>query len=133
MKVFVAGPYTGGDVAVNVKNAVDAATLLLAGGYTPFVPHLFHFWHLLSPQPYATWTKMDFEWLAECEALVRIPGDSPGAEAEMVRAVGLGIPVYLGVEAFLSARLRRCSVCSEPGVPATGAQLCIPCLRDFHS
>ena len=31
MKVYIAGPYTKGDVAINVRNAIEAADRVLAG------------------------------------------------------------------------------------------------------
>ena len=35
IKVYIASPYTLGDVAVNVKNQIDAANELLELGYLP--------------------------------------------------------------------------------------------------
>lgn len=102
MKVYIAGPYTNGDVALNVRTAIEAADRVLKAGHVPFVPHLFHFWHLLCPGPYEQWTAMDLAWLDHCDALVRLPGGSSGADAEVSRARELGIPVYFGVEALLS-------------------------------
>ena len=46
--VYVAGPYTLGDVAVNVHEAIHVADLLLGLGFIPYVPQLTHFWHLMS-------------------------------------------------------------------------------------
>jgi hypothetical protein len=93
-RVYVAGPYTKGDVAVNVRNAILAANELADRGFVPFIPHLFHFWHLVTPRPYEDWTRLDFEWLPFCDALLRLPGESSGADAEVVAASELGIPVF---------------------------------------
>jgi hypothetical protein len=46
-RIYVAGPYTKGDVAVNVRNAFEAANRLADVGFAPFVPHATHFWHML--------------------------------------------------------------------------------------
>lgn len=40
VKVYVASPYTLGDVAVNVKAQMDAADKLISLGFAPFVPLL---------------------------------------------------------------------------------------------
>jgi len=44
---MIAGPYTRGDVAVNVRNAYEVANRLADLGFAPFVPHATHFWHML--------------------------------------------------------------------------------------
>jgi len=103
MRVYVAGPYTKGDVAVNVRTAVEAGDRLLKTGHLPYVPHLMHFWHMLFPGPYEQWTAMDLEWIWVCAALVRLPGDSNGADEEVAVAKRLGIPIFYSVEEFLNA------------------------------
>ena len=52
MKVYIAGPYTKGDVAVNVRNAISAAQTVFEAGHDPYVPHMTHFWHMIFPAPY---------------------------------------------------------------------------------
>lgn len=96
-KVYVAGPYTKGDVAVNVRNAVQAANELADLGYMPFLPHLTHFWHILFPRPYEFWCELDNAFLPHCDALLRLPGESKGADAEVALAESLGIPVFLSI------------------------------------
>lgn len=103
MRVYVAGPYTKGDVAVNVRNAILAGQELIEAGHAPFIPHLSHFQHLLVPGPYEQWIALDLVWLEVCEALIRLPGESDGADAEVRRATMLSLPVYASVEEFLSA------------------------------
>lgn len=93
-RVYVAGPYTKGDVAVNVRKAIEAADLLLAFGYAPFLPHLTHFWHLVCPRPYEHWIKLDAAWVEVCDALYRLPGESEGADDEVEQARNLEIPVF---------------------------------------
>lgn len=94
MFVYVAGPYTKGDVAVNVKNAIVAGDNLRALGFTPFIPHLTHFWHLVQAHNIEYWYAYDMEWLEKCDAVFRLPGESKGADAEEARARELGIPVF---------------------------------------
>ncbi len=107
MKVYIAGPYTKGDVALNVRTAIEAANRVLRGGHVPFVPHLYHFWHLLCPGPYVQWTALDLAWLEVCDAIIRLPGDSKGADGEVARAIELHIPVFYSVEEFLDISLGR--------------------------
>ena len=93
IRVYVAGPYTKGDMAVNVANAIEVADMLLKAGYAPYLPHLTHFWHMHRPGPYAQWTALDNEWVPLCHALWRMPGGSSGADAEVVLAEEHGLPV----------------------------------------
>lgn len=97
-RVYVAGPYTKGDVAVNVRNAYEAANRLADLGFAPFVPHATHFWHMLFPRSYEFWLELDNEFLPFCQAVLRLPGDSNGADGEVSLARELKIPVFTQVE-----------------------------------
>ncbi len=94
VKVYVAGPYSKGDVAVNVRNAIFAADQLREAGFAPFLPHLTHFWHLVVPRPYADWLDLDNQFIPCCDALLRMPGESSGADKEVALARSLNIPVF---------------------------------------
>ena len=102
MKVYVAGPYTKGDVALNVRAAIDASHELMNAGHVPFVPHFSHFQHMIHPREYEDWLAYDFEWLPMCDALLRLPGESSGADREIEFANELGIPVHHSIESLLS-------------------------------
>ena len=93
-RVYVAGPYSTGDVAVNVRNAYAAASRLADAGLAPFVPHHTHFWHLLFPRTYQEWLSLDLAFLRCCDALLRLPGESFGADTEVREARSLSIPVF---------------------------------------
>jgi len=72
-------------------------------GHHPFVPHLFD---LVDPRDelgYERWMALDLDWLSRCDALVRLPGASPGADREVAAAGRLGIPVLDGVAALAAA------------------------------
>lgn len=92
--VYVSGPYTKGDVCVNVRDAVLAGDRILKAGFFPYVPHLTHFWHYLTPRPWQDWMALDLVWLAKCDAMLRLPGESKGADIEEAKALELGIPVF---------------------------------------
>lgn len=93
-RIYVAGPYTLGDVAVNVANAIDAGNRLMNIGYVPFIPHLCHFWHYRHARPYDEWMTWCLEWVERCEGLLRLPGESKGADREVAHAMKHGIPVF---------------------------------------
>ena len=52
------------------------------------------FWHFAFPHAVEFWYAYDLEWLAVCDALYRLPGESVGADKELARAHELGLRVY---------------------------------------
>lgn len=94
IKVYIASPYTLGDVGQNVHNAMVAADSLIDLGFAPFVPLYSHFQHIRFPRPYKTWVQLDLEWLRYCDCLLRLPGKSRGADKEVCLAIERNIPVF---------------------------------------
>ena len=82
-RVYVAGPISLGEPAYNVRQAVDAAEALLIAGAVPFVPQLMGSWEEVHPHTHAEWMRYDAAWLSVCDALVRLPGESVGSDAEV--------------------------------------------------
>ena len=92
--VYVAGPLTTGDPFLNVRNAVMWAEVLWHAGYDALVPHLGAFWHMHYHHTYEEWMRLDFNYLLRCDALYRLPGESPGSDREVAFAKERGIPVF---------------------------------------
>lgn len=102
LRVYVAGPYTKPDPDTNTDKAIAVANHLLDAGFAPFVPHLTHFWEQRHHRPYEDWMQLDVAWVAVCDALLRMPGESSGADREVALAKELGIPVYMDVEELIA-------------------------------
>ena len=98
MRIYVAGPYSKGDQIINTRNAILAGEEIIRKGHIPYVPHLSQLWHTVSPHEPKFWYDLDIEWLRLCHAVLRLPGDSVGADAEVAEAKRLGLPVYLAIE-----------------------------------
>lgn len=96
--VYVAGPYSKGDVMVNIREAMRMGQVLIDAGYVVFVPHLSAFQHLVDHRPYREWLDYDFRVILCCDAVLRLPGESPGADEEVAFAVRNGIPVHSALE-----------------------------------
>ena len=94
IKVYIASPYTLGDVAVNVKTQMDMADKLIDYGFAPFVPLYSHFQHMAHPRPYQDWILLDNVWVLACDCVLRLPGESKGADDETQLALENGIPVF---------------------------------------
>lgn len=99
--VYIAGPYTKGDVVKNVRRVVLVADRLRDVGFVPFVPHLTFVWHLVSPHEIDFWYQYDLAWLEKCDCLLRLEGESSGADNEVRFAEEHNIPVYYDVDTLL--------------------------------
>jgi hypothetical protein len=97
MRIYVAGPYTKGDVKKNVEKAIFFGDWIAAFGHAVFIPHLTHFWDEQIPHEWEFWMNQDFEWLTVCDAVFRIDGESKGADMEVELAKKLGKPVYTDI------------------------------------
>lgn len=51
---------------------------------------------------YEAYLESDFAWIAVCAALLRLPGESKGADMEVAEAKRLGIPVFDSIKALLA-------------------------------
>lgn len=99
MRIYIASAYTKGDVAINVRNVILVADELVRRGHIPFIPHLTHFWHLVSPKEVDFWYEYDNSFLdIWAEGLLRLDNMSTGADNEVARARRLGIPIYLDID-----------------------------------
>lgn len=105
--VYLAGPITSAPMA-NTHAAVKVASELLDSGVViPFVPHLSNLWDMIRPRPYESWMAYDFDVIEHCDGLVRIPGESAGADREVDHAESLGLPVFYDVDAVVAWALAQ--------------------------
>jgi len=99
--VYIASPYTHGNVAINVREPIFVAEILIKFGHLPYLPLMSHFWEMISPHPYEYWLQMDFEWLKRVDCILRLQGESKGADKEVEYMKKLGKPVYFTLYDFL--------------------------------
>lgn len=111
-RVYIAGPISKGDLAENIDKASDAYFELQKYGFAPLCPHWSCYgagatnisqggklsvWakaracHTIA---HHEWVDIDLSWVEASNAVLRLPGDSVGADREVVHAVSLGIPVF---------------------------------------
>lgn len=97
LKVYIASPYTKGDVGANVRRQIDAADDLMNMGLLPFAPLMAHFHHMIHPHEYEYWITYDLGWLESCDCLLRLEGESVGADVEVEKAKELGLPIFYSI------------------------------------
>ncbi len=94
-RVYISGPLTSsGNVLDNLDRAMDAARALIAAGFAPFCPHLTYHVDPGGEYPHDLWMAIELPWVAVADALLRLPGESLGADLEVARAEAVGIPVF---------------------------------------
>lgn len=103
--IYVAGPYSS-NPCHGCRAAIDAAEVLIANGYTPFVPHMSLVWDIAHPHTPTFWYDLDMKYLAHCDLLLRLPGTSWGCDRECEFCEAQGIPIFRGTaEQFVKANI----------------------------
>jgi len=100
-RVYIASPYSIGDQAINVRRQIDCAEELMNLGFVPYAPLLSHFQHLVHPRPIEDWYRFDNEWVRACHYLLRLSGESKGADDEVKLAYKSGVVVFHSLEDLL--------------------------------
>lgn len=107
--LYVAGPYTNPDPVLNTHRAIRVATWLRENTrWVPVLPHVTLVWHLVTPRPIEFWYDLDIEHMLRCDAVLRLPGASTGADREVAVAREHELPVFdltdiAGLAAFWKA------------------------------
>jgi len=102
IKVYIASPYSKGDTGENVRAQLDAFDQLIDLGFIPFAPLWAHFQQLKYPRTYTEWIAWDLEWLPMCDCLLRLPGESHGANIEIEKARDFEMPVFYSIKELVA-------------------------------
>jgi len=97
-RVYISGPITLGDREANVRQALEAHKRLLDLGYAPLNPMLSAWIPWEAEVPHEVWVQADLPWVEMSDALLRLPGESAGADEEVRHAIKMGIPFFASVE-----------------------------------
>lgn len=119
--IYIAGPIRKGSIDANVAQADDTMLALMRAGFAVVNPMLSCYAGAAAkltsiggcwPHPLAhggfrelgaePWLTMDLEIVRRCDAVVRLPGESTGADGEVAHAKQLGIPVFSSVAECVS-------------------------------
>lgn len=100
-RIYIAGPMSQGDKLANLNQALVAYRELLQKGYAPLCPQLAFFVDTLLPFDWQTWIDADLPWVSVADAVLRLPGASEGADAEVRTANAAGTPVFNNIGRLL--------------------------------
>lgn len=102
-RIYVAGPISKGDISTNVETGINIGLELLQSGYAPFIPHLSHLADpraVVGTDAYERWLALDMSYIQVCDGVLRLPGESAGADREVAFAESIGVPVYYSVSSL---------------------------------
>ena len=124
-RIYIAGPISKGNLADNVNQATRAFIQLAKLGFAPHCPMWSvyakeckegMFFEDESPEychavgsvsgndemTHDDWMGIDLPWVAVSDAVLRLPGESKGADMEVAFARERGIPVFHSIDELLS-------------------------------
>lgn len=106
--VYIAAPYTRPDPVENTHRLIcEVDAIVDEGIVTPIAPHLTLLWHLVRPRPLDFWYAYDLATLARCDAILRLHGDSTGADREVEFARTRGLPAFEDKESLYAWAAKR--------------------------
>lgn len=99
MIIYIASPYTNycdKQAAVDVQ--IDTFAILRDLGHEPIAPLLSHYIDQRHHASYERWMQWCLAMVGVCDVLLRLPGDSDGADREEAEARRLGKPVVYSID-----------------------------------
>jgi hypothetical protein len=98
-RIYISGPITKGNRNQNYFQACEAEAELMRCGFAPLNPMqtmvLPFAWD--GQFSHEQWLQRDFAWIEVSDAILRLPGESVGADMETEHAKKLGIPVFTDI------------------------------------
>jgi hypothetical protein len=108
-KVYVSGPITGGNRNHNYFQAIEAHRELMLAGFAPMNPMMTMVLPFAWEKdfPHELWLECDFPWVEASDAILRLPGYSVGADAELSHAEKCGVPIFYTIDEMIEWRQSR--------------------------
>ncbi len=95
MLIYLATPVTVGDSVQNLRNPCLVAARLEAAGISVHNPRLYNTQYAIAgPSDYDVVMERCLRMIDHCDAVLRIPGPSTGADREVAYAAENGKPVF---------------------------------------
>lgn len=107
-RIYCSGPISKGDIHLNIEMARVAMKQLIRAGFAVLAPQLACYLDGDVPKAgaggftHAEWLSNDLSWVAASDAVLRLPGESIGADMETKEAEYLAIPVFHSIEDLVS-------------------------------
>jgi hypothetical protein len=102
-RIYISGPISKGDLASNFNQAADAQHKLIAMGFSVMNPMLSIRLPGCEKISHAEWIAQDLPWVYVSHAVLRLPGESVGADEETAFAEECGIQVFTDIDSLAAA------------------------------
>jgi hypothetical protein len=106
-RIYISGPITNGGsiqsqevIKEHVGAAITAMLALIQRGMSPLAPQLTYYADPSGLIGHEVWLDVDTSWIDMSDALLRLPGESKGADFECDYAAKHGIPVFADVDSL---------------------------------
>lgn len=97
--VYIASPYSGyANPQDGVNIQIDTFAILRDLGYQPIAPLLSHYIDERHPASYERWMEWCLAMVGVADVVLRLPGESAGADREAAEARRLGKPVVYSID-----------------------------------
>lgn len=116
LRVYISGPITNGDRVLNFAQACAAQTELMQLGFAPLNPMLSMMHPAAWSIPHGEWLAADLPWVEMADCVLRLPGESVGADAECQHARRHNTPVFLSLADLVGYRETLERLQTEPNV-----------------
>lgn len=101
-RVYVSGPLTSSGVPEeNVEIATEVQRDLVRHGFAPLNPMLTWYVDPEGRFPHDVWMDVDVPWVEVSDAVLRLPGESKGADIEVSAAEAAGVPVFTSLNGLI--------------------------------
>jgi hypothetical protein len=100
--VYIAGPMTLGDSFGHVGHACRVWIQLWRAGFFPIAPQWSAVQAMVSPLTLEEWMEYDLPLVRASAAVLRIPGESRGADIECQEARHHRIPIYHTIDSLIT-------------------------------
>lgn len=107
LRVYISGPITKGDRIHNFAQAASAQRQLMNYGFATLNPMLSMMHPAADQIDYEKWLAGDLAWIEVADAVLRLPGESVGADRECGFAADNGVPVFHSIGELIDHRAKR--------------------------
>jgi hypothetical protein len=97
LRVYISGPITKGDRVENFSQAARVQRELMSLGFAPLNPMLSMMHPSAWSIPHDQWIASDLPWVEASDYVLRLPGDSTGADEECEHARKCGILIFKSI------------------------------------
>lgn len=97
-RIYISGPITLGNGRWNFFKSVETQAQLIESGFAPLNPVLTMMLPGHQNISHEAWLEVDLPWIECADAVLRLPGESAGADEEVAFAEDHNIPVFISIE-----------------------------------